>query len=169
MTTQKLTQADAVYQAMKGLEGVATFGQLNVAVPKVSGVVWNTKTPFASIRRIVQDDKRFFKIRPGLWALEEQRKEILERFSLSPTKPEQPQEEFDHGYYQGLLVEIGKLRERTTFVPAQDKNRQYLGKPLGNYANLTQIPKFTYDAVLSKAATIDVIWFKPSRLSRQFV
>ena len=30
---------------------------------------WGSKTPFASIRRIVQTNKEFYKVRAGLWGL----------------------------------------------------------------------------------------------------
>jgi len=43
---------------------------------------WATKTPLASIRKIVQDDRYFFKIKPGLWALNEYKSEVLKKFNL---------------------------------------------------------------------------------------
>ena len=30
---------------------------------------WGSKTPFASIRRIAQNNKEFYKVRAGLWGL----------------------------------------------------------------------------------------------------
>lgn len=66
-----MKQYEAVIETLKRLGGCATFGQLNQEVFKIEDCTWNTKTPFASIRRIVQDRKEIFRIRPGLWALEE--------------------------------------------------------------------------------------------------
>ena len=68
-----MKQYEAVIETLKRLGGCATFGQLNQEVFKIKDCIWNTKTPFASIRRIVQDRKEIFRIRPGLWALEEYR------------------------------------------------------------------------------------------------
>ena len=63
-----MKQYEAVIETLKRLGGCATFGQLNQEVFKIEDCTWNTKTPFASIRRIVQDRKEIFRIRPGLWA-----------------------------------------------------------------------------------------------------
>jgi len=41
---------------LERLDGIATFGQLNQEVFKIKDCEWKTKTPFASIRRIVQQD-----------------------------------------------------------------------------------------------------------------
>ncbi len=54
--------------------GYATFQQLNYLVDTSE---WNTKTPDATIRRIVQNSTDFFKIKPGLWALEKYRERVL--------------------------------------------------------------------------------------------
>lgn len=42
--------------------------------------LWKTKTPFATIRRTVQNEKYFFKIKSGLWALKEFEKDVLKKF-----------------------------------------------------------------------------------------
>ena len=62
-----------------------------------------------SIRRIVQDDRFFFKIKPGLWALNSHKEEVLKKFSLDEKSPVKKKEEFSHTYYQGLLIEIGNV------------------------------------------------------------
>lgn len=64
-----MRQYEAVIKIMEQNAGFATLGYLNQEVLKVPGVAWKTKTPFASIRRIVQDQRFFFKLKPGLWAL----------------------------------------------------------------------------------------------------
>lgn len=118
---------------------------------------WKTKTPEASVRRIVQDSKDIFRIRPGLWALEEARTQVLQLFHLDLGN-QQSEDFFTHAYYQGLLAEIGKIKGFTTFVPSQDKNRLFLGKPLKDVSDMTTIPPFTYEKLLRKARTIDVVW-----------
>lgn len=52
-----MKQNEAVILTLEKLGGVATLGQLNQEVFKIKECEWKTKTPFASIRRIVQLDK----------------------------------------------------------------------------------------------------------------
>ncbi len=149
-------QHEAVVAAMRRNGGRATLGWLNENVRVAD---WPTKTPFASIRRIVQQRPEFFKIRPGLWALEEARPAIEREFLLGTDTAPRVREELDHTYYQGLLVEVGNYEGYDTYVPPQDKNRLFLGKRLAEVATFTTLPLFTYDRVLARARTIDVIWF----------
>ena len=88
--------------------GYATLRRLNELVDFST---WATKTPEASIRRVVQQSPDIFKIQLGLWALEEYRDEVLRKFELKPGN-KKSEEIFTHGYYQGLLVEIGKFAIR---------------------------------------------------------
>lgn len=44
------------------------------------------KTPFASIRRIVQQTKGIYKIKPGLYGLEKYRKQIEDRGIIVETE-----------------------------------------------------------------------------------
>ena len=131
--------------------GYATLGYLNQEVLKVPGVEWRTKTPFASIRRIVQDERFFFKIKPGLWALLSNKSKLPQH--LQPTGKVSKQEEqvFTHSYYQGLLVEIGNLRKYETFVPNQDRNKRFLGKKLGDVCSQNDFYKFSFDHMVSRA------------------
>ncbi len=64
-----MKQYEAVILTLEKLGGQATLAELYREVMKVEDCGWKTKTPFASIRRIVQQRKEIFKIRPGLWAL----------------------------------------------------------------------------------------------------
>lgn len=158
-----MNQREAVIEVMKANGGFATFEHLYVEVFKIPGVEWKSKTPFASIRRIVQDKKFFFKIRPGFWAL----KEYKNRISLDELIGKQT--EFDHTYYQGLLVKIGNLEQYQTFVPNQDKNKMSVDKRL--LSELTTIPaihSFSYDHLVKRAQTIDVIWFNRRGLPYSF-
>ena len=136
-----MTQEQQVIKTMRELGGYATFRRLNATVDFSS---WKTKTPEASVRRIVQNSRYIFRIQPGLWALEECREEVLKLFRLK-IGDAQSEELFTHGYYQGLLVEIGKFKHKTTYVPAQDKNRLFIGKKLSELTDTTEIPAFTYD------------------------
>jgi len=149
---------------MRKLGGVATFGQLNLNLDFSS---WKTKTPEASVRRIVQVSNAFFKIQPGLWALEESKNEVLKKFDLH-IGDKYSENAFTHTYYQGLLVEIGNLRNKATFVSNQDKNKLFLQQALKDISTLTTIYKFTYDEILRFAKTIDVAWFNERKMPSDF-
>lgn len=158
------TQISQVIEALRGEGGFATLRRLNELVDFSA---WKTKTPEASIRRIVQNSPSIFKIQPGLWALEESRKEVLRKFKIK-IGDKKSEEQFSHGYYQGLLIEIGRYKKRKTYIPAQDKNRLFLDKHLGAMADICNIPPFTYDHLLRKARTIDVIWFNEREMPSEF-
>jgi hypothetical protein len=158
-----VNQREAVIEAMRTNGGYATLGLLYKAALKIPGVAWGTKTPFRSINRIVQNPKYFFRIRPGLWAL-------LEAKDKLPQDVEQkPKPESDHTYYQGLLVELGNLRNQLTFVPKQDRGKPFLGKPLGSLVTVEDIYPFTYPEIVRRAATVDVIWFNQRRFPSEFI
>ena len=53
----------------------------------------------------------------------------MRKFQIQ-TKDAKDEERFTHGYYQGLIIEIGNMKHFTTYVPAQDQNRMFLEKPL---------------------------------------
>src|SRR5512137_2716564 len=114
-----MKQYEAVIQTLERLGGQATLAELYTEVMKVKNCKWETKTPFASIRRIVQTRREIFKVRPGLWALHSYkiRLGLTEQADKSAEVAGQ-----NHSYYQGLLVTIGNLRGLATFVPNQDKN-----------------------------------------------
>ena len=160
----KITQEHQVIETMRKEGGYATLRRLNEIVDFST---WKTKTPEATVRRIVQDSKLIFKIQPGLWALEEFRDEVLRKFELNIGN-KQSEEQFSHGYYQGLLVEIGKYRHQMTYVPAQDQNRKFIGQRLGDITDTIELPAFTYDKLLKRAKTVDVIWFNERQMPSNF-
>jgi hypothetical protein len=160
----KMTQMEQVIEAMRKLGGAATFGQLNEIMDFSS---WETRTPEASVRRIVQTSPAFLKHRPGLWGLVELEREITNKLKLESQESENPQE-YDHTYYQALTVEIGNYRKMVTYVSYQDKNRRSLGKSLKDIATLPDIYHFTYDEILKYAKTVDVIWFNERKMPYAF-
>ena len=161
---KKETQETQVIKALRTEGGFATLRRLNEIIDFST---WKTKTPEATVRRIVQESKEIFKIQPGLWALEVCRDQVLHKFNLK-VGDRHSEEQFSHGYYQGLLVEIGKYKHKKTYIPAQDKNRLFLDKHLGEIADTFIIPRFTYDNLLRKARTIDVIWFNEREMPSDF-
>jgi len=163
-----MKQYEAVIKVMEDNGGYATLAFLNQNVLKVEGCEWNSKTPFASIRRIVQDVRFFFKIRPGLWALNTYKDKLPPEILPAKDQPKAKQEEYSHTYYQGLLVELGNLRKYRTFVPNQDKNKLYLGKKLCEITTVSDIYKFSYDHIVRMTQTIDVSWFNERNLPANF-
>lgn len=161
---KKVTQEQKVIEALRNEGGYATFRRLNEVLDFST---WRSKTPEASVRRIVQESKYIFRIQPGLWALEECRDAVLQKFDLKSGN-RKSEEQFTHGYYQGLLVEIGKFRHLTTYVPAQDQNRLFIDRKLGEITDTTQLPDFTYENLRRRARTIDVIWFNERMMPSYF-
>lgn len=156
-------QYEAVERVMADNGGYATLKHLYENAPRVEGSEWETKTPNASIRRIVQNRDRFFKLRPGLWALAE-RRETLPEHLYSAGDSDDTEERYSHTYFQGLLTEVGNVRAAETWVPSQDKNRAFLDRTLADVRSLERIPEFGYDELVRRARTVDVVWFNDRRM-----
>ena len=161
---KKITQEQIVIETMRKEGGYATLRHLNEIIDFST---WKTKTPEASVRRIVQDSKQIFRIQPGLWALEEFREKVLRLFELN-TDNKHSKEIFSHSYYQGLLVEIGKFRHQITYIPAQDQNRKFIKQRLGDIADTIELPYFTNEKLMKRARSIDVIWFNERQMPSNF-
>ena len=159
-----MKQKEYVIEAMKKNGGYATFQQLNRLVDFSD---WGTKTPFASIRGIVQTNDEFFRVQSGLWALKEYENIVLEKFKID-TKNENSKNEFTHSYFQGIIVEIGNLRKYDTYVPPQDKNKKFLETKLSELTTTEKIYDFTYPEILRKAKTVDTIWFNERKMPCAF-
>jgi len=159
-----MKQYEAVIKVMEQNGGYATLGHLYENALKVTGPEWKTKTPFASIRRIVQDDRFFFKIKPGLWALKSWQDRLPHE--MKPSAKETPARlEFSHSYYQGLVIQIGNMKNFCTFVPHQDRNKAFLSKDtLGRLASLQDMYSFSYPHIVKCAKTVDVVWFNTRRM-----
>ncbi|QBN17733.1 hypothetical protein [Flavobacterium nackdongense] len=166
-----MKQNEAVILTIEKLGGVATLGQLNQEVFKISDCEWKTKTPFASIRRIVQLDKNIYKIKPGLYGLldykvKNESKGIIE--ITDENKNSKEAIDFNHSYFQGLLLKVGNLKGFKTFVPNQDKNRLFLNEKLVDIRTLDEIPKYSYPKLVNKSASVDVIWFNEREMPHSF-
>ena len=163
-----MKQYEAVIKIMEENGGYSTLGFLNQNIFKITECKWETKTPFASIRRIVQDERFFFRIRPGLWALKSFKHKLPPEILPSKDQPKEKQEEYNHSYYQGLLVEVGNLKKYGTFVPNQDKNKLYIGRKLSEFSTVSNVYNFSYENVVRTARTIDVIWFNERNMPAKF-
>ena len=155
-----MTQVEQVIGALEECGGYATFSELN---QHVDTSTWGTKTPAASIRGIVQTHpKLFYRIVPGQWGLVSQRRKIESSGADGRNR------EYTHGYYQGLLVDIGNVEEYKTYVPAQDRNREYQHGKLGDFATLPRIYEFANGRLMRKAKTVDAIWFNDREMPHSF-
>ena len=167
-----MTQAQAVIETIEMLGGIATLNQINQNIFKIEDCQWRTKTPFASVRRIVQQTAGIYKIKPGLYALESHRKELEGNGILVQNEHNKDSEivqTFNHAYYQGLLLEMGKMRHLDTFVPDQDKNKQFLNQALlGDLRTIQTIPEYSYPQLVKRSSTIDVIWFNDRHMPHSF-
>ncbi|NOT46725.1 MAG: hypothetical protein HOP17_03100 [Acidobacteria bacterium] len=159
-----MSQHQQVIDVMDENGGYATLGFL---YREVDVAKWATRTPFKTINRIVQDDRFFFRIKPGLWALKSRRNEVLEFLEIEKAGAKQL-ETFNHSYFQGLLVEVGNMKGFQTFVPNQDKNKSFLGKKLGEVSTLETIHQFTYEVLVKRAKTVDAIWFNQRNMPTAF-
>lgn len=159
-----MKQEQQVINVMRELGGIATFGKLN---SKINFSEWRTKTPEASVRRIVQNSPDFFRIKPGLWALKEFEDLIHAKFEIH-LGDEKEVDRFSHTYFQGLAVEVGNFLNLDTYVPYQDKNRMFIDKPLKDITSLHDILPFSYSNIVDRAKSIDVIWFNERRMPCAF-
>ncbi|MBK6604654.1 MAG: hypothetical protein KBF99_13530 [Leptospiraceae bacterium] len=161
-----MKQHEAVIIALENLGGIATLGDLNLETMKIKECEWKTKTPFASIRRIVQMNEEIYKIKPGLYSLKKyQKKNEANGILVETTKNKNSEavKSFNHSYYQGMLTIIGNLKKFKTYLPNQDKNKKFIEKSLDELRTIKEIPHFTYQKLIQRSSTIDVIWFS-SRL-----
>lgn len=166
-----MKQNEAVILTLERLGGVATLGQLNQEVFKISDCEWKTKTPFASIRRIVQLDKNIYKIKPGLYGLTKLKTANENKGIIQETEKNKNSKElieFNHSYFQGLLLTIGNLKGLKTFIPNQDKNKLFLNEKLADIRTLNEIPQYSYSKLVQRSSTIDVIWFNEREMPHSF-
>lgn len=167
-----MTQPQAVIETIEMLGGVATLNQINQKVFQIEDCTWGSKTPCASIRRIVRHTKGIYRIKPGLYALESHRQELESNGIIVQDEHNQGSEiikTFNHAYYQGLLLEMGKMRHLDTFVPDQDKNKQFLNQAvLGELRTIQSLPEYTFPQLVKRSSTIDVIWFNERHMPHSF-
>ncbi|MGD0349427.1 MAG: hypothetical protein ABSB84_03830 [Verrucomicrobiota bacterium] len=162
-----MKQHEAVILAIEKLGGVATLGQLYKEVFKIIDCKWGTKTPFASIRRIVQQRPEVFKIKPGLYGLTSKRAELESKGWVVQNEKNMDSDEIkksDHTYYQGLLLMLGKMKGFNCWSPNQDRRKLFIDKPLETLRTLQTMPGFSYPHIVKRSETVDVIWFNQRQM-----
>ena len=60
------------------------------------------------------------------------------------------------------------MKHFTTYVPAQDQNRKFLEKPLIDICSTVKVPDFSYIPLVTRAKTVDVIWFNERKMPNSF-
>ena len=162
-----MKQFEAVIEVLRQHQGVATLAELYRDVPKVPDCAWATKTPQASIRRIVQLCNDIFKIKPGLYGLVSMRKDLESRGIIAETATNKSSLEIvqsNHTYYQGLLLIVGKCRHFDCWAPNQDKNKQFLNQRLDALRTIQSLPAFSYPHLIRRSQTVDVLWFNERKM-----
>ena len=163
-----MKQYEAVILTLERLGGQATLAELYQEVLKIEDCRWDTKTPFASIRRIVQVRPEIYRVRPGLWAL----RKYQEKLGLTEYKPGKPLSseaaKQSHSYYQGVIAVVGNLRGMATFVPNQDKNKLFVNNPLKDIRSIQNLPAFSHESLVRKCGTVDVTWFNSRHMPDSF-
>lgn len=155
-----MTQEEQVVDAFERNGGYATFAELYRSVNTTG---WKTKTPAASIRRIVQHNaKLFYRIVPGQWGLVSKKKDFEQNGATIRSS------EYSHAYFQGLLVDIGNVKSFKTYVPPQDRNRLCSHRKLGDMITLPSIYEFTNKQLMRRARTVDTIWFNGREMPNSF-
>lgn len=163
-----MKQNKAVQLALEQNGGFATLGDLYHIVTKMPEWQSSSLTPFASIRRIVQETPGIFRLRPGLWGLEARRAALGKQLALADYAPPQKVNQYSHSYYQGLLVEIGNFNHLETAVPAQDKNKPFLNRKLFEVTSLAKPYEFTFSEIMGRARTMDVSWYNARHFPQAF-
>lgn len=103
--------------------------------------------------------------------MESHRKELESNGIFEQTEKNKDSTEvknFNHSYYQGLLLTVGNLRGKNTFVPNQNKNKRFDERTLGQIRTLNSIPEYSFSEIVQRSSTIDVIWFNQRNMPDSF-
>ncbi len=161
---KNLTWSEAIEQVMLKNSYFAPLKLLHEEAPKLKS--FYGKTPHKTINERVQRDDRFTRIVPGVWALSNSLDKLPDHLNPKVEKSEEDRQKITHSSIQGMLIEIGNIREYQTYTP--DKNSLFLMHKLCELTSLQEIPKFSYDHIIQSAKYIDVIWFN-SRLFPSYI
>lgn len=160
-----MTQNEQVVQVIASQGGMATLEDIYRLLLAADAAHWRTKTPQASIRRIVRTTPAIYTIRRGLYGLRsfEQANEANGFVQETAENVDSPAvQAFTHSYYQGLLLRIGVLRGYQTYLPKLDRNRAFDNKTiLWTLATTGDLPPFSYTEFVARARTVDAVWLAP--------
>ena len=152
------TWSDAIIEVLKQNNFIASLKKLHEQAPSIYAKHNEIKglTPFKTINERVQRDERIVKLAPGLYTLQENLKELPKEFNPLTQTSEQ-KENINHISMQALLLQLGKIYNYETYTP--DKSKKYFNQKLGEFATISEFPKFTYDRIIERVRMVDVLWF----------
>jgi hypothetical protein len=158
MPRNTFTWSDAIEEVIRQNDNMATLKILHEFAPAVYAQhnVIKGLTPHKTIDERVQRDKRFHKLVPGLYTLVATLGELPKEVNPTTQTAEQ-KENLTHVSIQALLLQLGQLYRFQTYTP--DRKKNYITQKLGDFASLSEFPKFTYQRVLDRTRNIDVSWF----------
>lgn len=149
------TWSEAIERAIIQNGYIATLKEIYKIAPVFKN--FSGLTPDRTINERVQRDKRFIKLKPGLYGLADHLDRLPDEFNPKVSKTQADEDKITHAYIQGMLLEIGNSRGFQTFAP--DKSARFTTQKLCDIMTLQEIPKFTFDHILQSTKFIDVIWF----------
>lgn len=159
----KFTWSDAIIEALKQNNFVASLKKLHEVAPIIYSHHNEIKglTPFKTINERVQRDERIVKLAPGLYTLQDKLKELPIEFNPLTQSKEQ-KKNINHISMQALLLQLGTIYNYQTYTP--DKSKKYFNQQLGDFATISEFPKFTYERIIERVKMIDVSWFNQREL-----
>lgn len=151
----ELTWSDAIERAIIQNGYIATLKEIYQIAPTFKQ--FNGLTPDRTINERVQRDKRFVKLKPGLYGLSNHLDKLPDEFNPKVSKTQADEDKITHAYIQGMLLEVGNINGFKTFAP--DKSGRFTTQKLCDIMTLHEVPKFTFEHILQSTKFIDVIWF----------
>lgn len=151
----EITWSEAIERAIIQNGYIATLKEIYQIAPTFKQ--FTGLTPDRTINERVQRDKRFVKLKPGLYGLSDHLDKVPDEFNPKISKTQADEDKITHAYIQGMLLEVGNINGFKTFAP--DKSGRFTSRKLCDVMTLQEIPKFTFDHILHSTRFIDVIWF----------
>ena len=149
------TKIDAIKKLLQDHDGVASWQVIYDTIERYYPEAKRSDDWKAGIRGVLYRDMDnnpntvFKKLGIGIFALKE--------YEETPLATIKKDEQRMHAHMEGVCIELGNLDEYHTFTA--DKAAQFNGVSLEDIVTLSQIPKFTYDHIVTEAKKIDVIFF----------
>lgn len=159
------TQSEYVVDLMRKNGGYLSLGEIYKEVEKEKSGLFDMNCFKTNIRYFIQrEKKRYFRIKPGLWALIEYKDILPEEIKNQIEEGASYYDKVtDHSEIQANLISMGKALHFETYIFTQDNTRTYSdGFRLHNIVDTNLMPQFTYEDIIEKLKTIDVIWFDNS-------
>lgn len=148
-----MTKVEAIEKVMEDNGGVASLDIIYNNICKYYPAAKDSKEWEAGIRgvlyREIKNNRRFKKIGLSIYALSDYKEE---------QKPKQKDNIRIHAYIEGICLELGNFNGYLTYTA--DPSAIYRDNlRLGDFATMNEMPKFSYDGIITEAKRIDVVWF----------